>query len=207
MKERDVKVKMLDEKKLEFVESEKNVIECTKSDKTGESIKSLEEAEAHKAEFYVYKGIDAAQKHIQSIKNKIAREEAMHEQPFEEVRDLLDEAKSKLNKTKRSLKNTKEPKNLLSKLVKKRKLAFEQVATNVKREVSGNFGFNLSKKPGCGGGLDVDYTNRTLTMNVQMKNKTVTNINGLSGGEISFTTLALTLAMGELSESPFRAMY
>ena len=59
----------------------------------------------------------------------------MHEQPFEEVRDLLDEAKSKLNKTKRSLKNTKEPKNLLSKLVKKRKLAFEEVATNVKREV------------------------------------------------------------------------
>ena len=206
MKERDVKVKMLDEKKLEFVESEKNVIECTKSDKTGESIKSLEEAEAHKADFDVYKGIDAAQKHIQSIKNKIAREEAMHEQPFEEVRDLLDEAKSKLNKTKRSLKNTKEPKNLLSKLVKKRKLAFEEVATNVKREVSGNFGFHLSKKPGCGGGLDVDYTNRTLTMNVQMKNKTVTNINGLSGGERSFTTLALTLAMGELSESPFRAM-
>ena len=90
MKERDVKVKMLDEKKLEFVESEKNVIECTKSDKTGESIKSLEEAEAHKAEFDVYKGIDAAQKHIQSIKNKIAREEAMHEQPLEEVRDLLE---------------------------------------------------------------------------------------------------------------------
>ena len=94
----------------------------------------------------------------------------------------------------------------MSKLVKKRKLAFEEVATNVKREVSGNFGFHLSKKPGCGGGLDVDYTNRTLTMNVQMKNKTVTNINGLSGGERSFTTLALTLAMGELSESPFRAM-
>ena len=50
---------MLDEK-AEFVESEKNVIECTKSYKTGESIKSLEEAEAHKADFDAYKGIDAA---------------------------------------------------------------------------------------------------------------------------------------------------
>ena len=54
--------------------------------------------------------------------------------------------------------------------------------------------------------MDVDYTNRLLTMKVEMKNKAVTNVAALSGGEKSFTTLALTLAMGELSEAPFRAM-
>ncbi len=206
--ERKEKVEELDSQKNDFVEHERLAANCTTKDNDGNDIgyKTWEEAEAEKDVFDINKGFEAADKFMESLKNKINREDNARERPYDEVRDLLDEAKSKLNKAKRTLKFAKEPNVLMKSLVKKRKKAVESTAHYVQKEVSGNFAYHLSKKPGCGGVLDVDYTNRLLTMKVEMKNKAVTNVAALSGGEKSFTTLALTLAMGELSEAPFRAM-
>jgi len=207
LKERAELVDALDQEKAELVEGEAAVLRDA-YDEHGKLIGLLtfEEAETYKAEFDIHKGIEAADKYVESLKAKIARENDAQERPFEEVRDLLDEAKAKLNKTKRTLKYATDPKNALKAMVKKRRKACQQASEYTKKEVSGAFGFHLSKKAGCGGILEVDDVNRTLTMNVQMKNKAVTSVAGLSGGEKSFTTLALTLAMGELSEAPFRAM-
>ena len=61
-------------------------------------------SQAEKDVFDINKGFEAADKFMESLKNKINREDNARERPYDEVRDLLDEAKSKLNKAKRALK-------------------------------------------------------------------------------------------------------
>ena len=54
----------------------------------------------------------------------------------------------------------------------------------------------------------VDYQAATLELDVKMhgQGNTVKDTRSMSGGERSYSTLALTLSLGESIESPFRAM-
>lgn len=61
---------------------------------------------------------------------------------------------------------------------------------------------------GQAGGLQFDYKEKELNLHVQKdaqdESTQSNNVKELSGGERSFTTLALLLALGESIESPFR---
>ena len=87
---------------------------------------------------------------MESLKNKINREDNARERPYDEVRDLLDEAKSKLNKAKgpqicERAERTHEESG------KKAQESGQSNSPLRAKEVSGNFAYHLSKKPGCGG--------------------------------------------------------
>mmetsp|Transcript_1024 Transcript_1024/g.884 ORF Transcript_1024/g.884 Transcript_1024/m.884 type:complete len:149 (-) Transcript_1024:66-512(-) len=63
---------------------------------------------------------------------------------------------------------------------------------------------------GSSGTLEFDHNERTLDLVVQKDNTDEgsqnKDVKALSGGERSFTTLALLVAMGERLETPFRVM-
>ncbi len=71
------------------------------------------------------------------------------------------------------------------------------------------FDLILNKK-GSSGTIEFDHKNQALNLVVQKDNQdamTQTNdVKALSGGERSFTTLSLLLALGESLETPFRVM-
>ena len=63
---------------------------------------------------------------------------------------------------------------------------------------------------GSSGGLDFDHKSKTLNLVVQKDNSKemsqTRDVKALSGGERSFVTLSLLLALGERLETPFRVM-
>lgn len=65
-------------------------------------------------------------------------------------------------------------------------------------------------KKGSSGEIKFDHKKKTLDLIVQKDNtdagSQTTDVKALSGGERSFTTLALLLALGECLETPFRVM-
>jgi chromosome segregation ATPase len=69
----------------------------------------------------------------------------------------------------------------------------------------------LLNKKGYSGYIDFDHKKKKLRLIVQRKDSQDTtsqqkDVNGLSGGERSYTTIALLLAIGESSETPFRVL-
>ena len=72
-----------------------------------------------------------------------------------------------------------------------------------------NFDDILNKK-GSSGSIKFNHNEKTLDLIVQKDNKDehskTADVKALSGGERSFTTLALLLALGECLETPFRVM-
>lgn len=67
----------------------------------------------------------------------------------------------------------------------------------------------LNRK-GSSGIIKFDHVNKTLNLVVQKdnanENSQTDDVKSLSGGERSYTTLALLLALGESLETPFRVM-
>ena len=63
---------------------------------------------------------------------------------------------------------------------------------------------------GQSGTLDFNHAEGTLSLNVQKDNRDtqsqISNVKLLSGGERSYTTLALLLSLGDSLECPFRIM-
>lgn len=67
----------------------------------------------------------------------------------------------------------------------------------------------ILNKKGSAGVIEFDYNDGTLDLKVQKDNSQASqtkDVKALSGGERSFTTLALLLALGERLETPFRVM-
>ena len=77
-------------------------------------------------------------------------------------------------------------------------------------DMSNNSFDEILNTKGSSGFIEFDHKNKTLNLVVQKDNKdemTQTNdVKALSGGERSFTTLSLLLALGESLETPFRVM-
>jgi len=98
--------------------------------------------------------------------------------------------------------------NLLADL-KTRKDRWYSFRKHIAEMTSNTFDEMLNKK-GSSGDIIFDNQNKTLNLVVQKDNQnasTQTNdVKALSGGERSFTTLSLLLALGENLETPFRVM-
>jgi len=67
----------------------------------------------------------------------------------------------------------------------------------------------MLNKKGSAGSVDFDHVNKELSLTVQKDSNEASqtsDVKALSGGERSFTTLSLLLALGEQLETPFRVM-
>jgi len=100
-------------------------------------------------------------------------------------------------------------KNLLIADVRDRKEKWKKFRGFIKQLTNHNFDEFLNKK-GSSGQIKFDDKNKTLDVIVQKDNRDkhsqTADVKALSGGERSFTTLALLLALGESLETPFRVM-
>ncbi|KAJ0962005.1 hypothetical protein J5N97_029833 [Dioscorea zingiberensis] len=79
----------------------------------------------------------------------------------------------------------------------------------LRRELTWKFNGHLTRK-GISGNINVDYEEKTLSVEVKMpqdaSGNTVRDTRGLSGGERSFSTLCFALSLHGMTEAPFRAM-
>eukprot|EP00611_Tribonema_gayanum_P020504 TRINITY_DN3754_c0_g3_i3.p1 TRINITY_DN3754_c0_g3~~TRINITY_DN3754_c0_g3_i3.p1 ORF type:complete len:1163 (-),score=551.53 TRINITY_DN3754_c0_g3_i3:437-3868(-) len=80
---------------------------------------------------------------------------------------------------------------------------------HIEREACTHFNNCLSQK-GSSGKVIFDTKNKTLSLEIQQSNldemSQSSNVRNMSGGERSYATLALLLALGKSHESPFRVM-
>eukprot|EP00978_Attheya_sp_CCMP212_P038460 scaffold190887_cov50-Attheya_sp.AAC.2 len=93
--------------------------------------------------------------------------------------------------------------------IKHRMKLFKIFRKHLAETTSNTFDVMLNKK-GSSGQLDFDHGDRELNLTVQKDNTNemsqTKDVKALSGGERSFTTLSLLLALGENLETPFRIM-
>ena len=122
------------------------------------------------------------------------------------IRNYQD-AKRKYDRLEQTINTSRGPCNRLNAGRKKRVRMLKETSSTVEKEVSHRFNYHMGKK-GHAGQVKVDFINAELHLDVKMNGagQTVKDTRSMSGGERSYATLALTLALGENVESPFRAM-
>lgn len=90
-----------------------------------------------------------------------------------------------------------------------RRKRWKQFRSHIGKMTNEIFDEMLNKK-GSSGQIELDHINKTLNLIVQKDNTNdnsqTKDVKALSGGERSFTTLSLLLALGENLETPFRVM-
>jgi len=93
--------------------------------------------------------------------------------------------------------------------LKERKRKYKDFQKHIAEMTTTTFDDILNRK-GSSGDLDFDHKGKTLNLVVQKDNTNdqsqTSDVKALSGGERSFTTLSLLLALGESLETPFRVM-
>jgi len=88
----------------------------------------------------------------------------------------------------------------------KRKELYMKLLHDLSRRLKARFRHNLNQK-GFQGSLQIDHTAKTLELNVVPNNKSLqTDTSQLSGGERSFSTVSLLMAMWEVMENSLCAM-
>lgn len=150
---------------------------------------------------------DSLLRMYESTKAQMRAEEGRHKRPLEEVSDELSDRRRKLLKLENGVGSSEKILHKLKAGIKKRQQNMENKAHFVAKNVSHRFNWHMTRK-GHAGQVLVDYKKSTLTLQVKdgAKSKTITDTRSMSGGERSYSTLAFNLALGDESDSPFRAM-
>jgi len=117
--------------------------------------------------------------------------------------------KSDLDSKLVTIEKTQENANKLRKDLKSRKKLWKDFRDSISYSTDTLFDGILNRK-GSSGSLDIIHKDRTLNLTVQKdntnQNSQTKDVKSLSGGEKSYATLALLLALGESIETPFRVM-
>lgn len=150
---------------------------------------------------------DSLLRMYESTKAQMRAEEGRHKRPLEEVSDELSDRRRKLLKLENGVGSSEKILRKLKSGIKKRQKNMENKAHFVAKNVSHRFNWHMTRK-GHAGQVIIDYENSKLTLHVKdgAKSKTITDTRSMSGGERSYSTLAFNLALGDESDSPFRAM-
>jgi chromosome segregation ATPase len=149
--------------------------------------------------------VDKLNKKIEQEKERrnANKEDAMAAfEKYKRAKDIHDGKKAQLNEIegmKRSLTND----------VRKRRVRWEQFRGHIAEKTSVAFDEILNRK-GSSGTVEFDHENKALDLIVQKDsadaNSQQKDVKALSGGERSYTTIALLLALGESLETPFRIL-
>eukprot|EP00878_Enallax_costatus_P020088 GHUV01021219.1.p1 GENE.GHUV01021219.1~~GHUV01021219.1.p1 ORF type:complete len:576 (+),score=170.67 GHUV01021219.1:791-2518(+) len=152
-------------------------------------------------------------KEVQKIEKKIAAVEEDAGGSKEELQHQLDLARADFNRHYKSYDNCKKILDVTSEAVTKRWTKYYDLFDSISRTVSNKFAAYMHKR-GHNGRVNVTEGEVRLLVKINSqaagadakKMKAVRDLKQLSGGERSFTTVAFILALGEFTESPFRAM-
>jgi structural maintenance of chromosomes protein 6 len=124
---------------------------------------------------------------------------------YHDKKRLLDETEISLKKTEASLKSIQDA---LDERFKK----WEKIRTVFSRVVSDQFNVYLSER-GHTGSVEFDHQSQTMEIQVQLeslkqigKDLVIKDTKSLSGGERSYSTVSLLLALWSVVDSPFRAL-
>lgn len=156
---------------------------------------------------------EALAKELQRTQLRVGQEEENLGMTFEELTDAMQHAKMQFDTAKEKFKAVSKMLESLKESSSKRQKRFEEMRTLQRQQVSHRFNGYMGRK-GHSGKLDVDYDNKTVDVSVALahhggngkKATATTDTRALSGGERSFATMAFTLALGDSTESPLRAM-
>jgi structural maintenance of chromosomes protein 6 len=124
---------------------------------------------------------------------------------YHDKKRLLDETEISLKKTEASLKSIQDALN-------DRFKKWEKIRTVFSRVVSDQFNLYLAERAHTGS-VEFDHQNETMEIQVQLeslkqigKDLVIKDTKSLSGGERSYSTVSLLLALWSVVDSPFRAL-
>lgn len=147
------------------------------------------------------------QRLYEKTKESMKKEESRHKRPYEEVNDELSDRKRKLIKLEHGVESSKKIFQKLRVGVRKRRETMVTQARQTAANVSHRFNYHMQAK-GQAGQIEVNYEESQLIIKLKdgTNTRAITDTRALSGGERSYSTLAFNLALGDESDSPFRAM-
>ena len=152
-------------------------------------------------------------KELHRAQARVGEEEQNVGMSFEELTEAVAHAKHKFETVKEKFKAVQEMLLGLKEAGAERRFRFDKMCTRQAADVSQRFNGYMGRKSHSGK-LRVDYEKQELHVEISMahhgggtKKATATSdTRALSGGERSFATMAFTLALGDSTESPLRAM-
>ncbi|KAI5060286.1 hypothetical protein GOP47_0024706 [Adiantum capillus-veneris] len=146
---------------------------------------------------------------MRHLKETLQREEGRHEESADEIRSKFNKMQRRVEKKKAQYSSYRQKLAMVEEALGARLKKFQRNSSYLKRQLTWQFNGHLQKK-GMSGKIQVDFSDETLGIQVQMpqdaSNNMVKDTRGLSGGERSFSTLCFALALQEMTEAPFRAM-
>lgn len=170
-----------------------------------EELEAIEISDVEKDSKYYQAKVEKLQKKIDQEKERrnTNKEDAMAAyEKFRRAQEIVDAKQSQLEEIK-GLKKS------LTQDVRQRRLRWEQFRSHIAAKTSVAFDEILNRK-GSSGTVEFDHENKALDLIVQKDsadaNSQQKDVKALSGGERSYTTIALLLALGESLETPFRIL-
>jgi len=158
------------------------------------------------------KNPDYYAKKIRELQHKIGMErksKRMTESDPEVALEKFLRAKKALDTKMYQIEKIEKNKNVLEIDIRDRKKKWKKFRNHIVEMANFTFDEVLNRK-GSSGQIEFDHKEKTLNLIVQKDNKDessqTADVKALSGGERSYTTLALLLALGESLETPFRVM-
>jgi structural maintenance of chromosomes protein 6 len=179
--------------------------DLTPEDPTDEDLESVEILDPPKEAPYYAAKIDRLKK---KIREERERRRISNITP-EEVYEKYSRAKLDLQSKNSQLEAITENLEKLEADLKSRRKRWKVFRKHIVEMSAHTFDEILQLK-GSSGGLEFDHKSKTLNLVVQKdnsnENSQTRDVKALSGGERSFVTLSLLLALGERLETPFRVM-
>jgi chromosome segregation ATPase len=149
---------------------------------------------------------------IARLRTKIEKErerQDLSNEPPAVVYQRYIRAKNTLDGKLKQIEEIEQTHDMLHQDLKERKRRWKQFRKHIAKITTGKFDEILNMKGSCGD-LNFDDKNETLELVVQKDsmdaNSQQKDVKALSGGERSYATIALLLALGESLETPFRIL-
>ena len=181
-------------------------VQLTRAIEDAKKICDRDTAMRHLGEDHKERPVSELEREHERAMRRVEKEKAAYKRPEDGGDSELRDAKRKYDRLEQTINTSRGPCNRLNGAQEARAHAQGNIKA-VEKEVSHRFNYHMGKK-GHAGQVKVDFINAELHLDVKMNGagQTVKDTRSMSGGERSYATLALTLALGENVESPFRAM-
>ena len=147
--------------------------------------------------------------HVESMKQRELARRDLSERDPEIAKEKMDRAGRAYHEKEKGCKQIESEGEQLGSDAKLRWARLRRIRAYICRKSNSAFDAILQNK-GSAGALNFDHVAKTLSLTYQKDNADsstqIENVQSLSGGERSFSTLAMLIALGETIECPFRVM-
>uniref|UniRef100_A0A7S1SHS8 RecF/RecN/SMC N-terminal domain-containing protein n=1 Tax=Tetraselmis chuii TaxID=63592 RepID=A0A7S1SHS8_9CHLO len=155
---------------------------------------------------------DRLEDELKKVLKEVHRQEGRAGGTLDELEPRLEAEEKKQRTKKRRYEQFCDPVRMLANGLDTRRKRLKDMGRRIESQVQTRFKHYMSQK-GNVGTIRLNRNEGKLVMSVTMSNSkneknsgAVEDLKSLSGGEKSFTTVSFILALGEITENPFRAM-